>query len=277
MVASKLPNGFSQDFGGREEPCIGIFGPEGSGKTRLAATAGEYASEHGQIPGWIVCDRKTRKTVREVCEELGLDIPLINSKDFITQDEALALALNENFVEVQKVYTKAVRALFEAAVTLGKSPNVNPIIFDSGTQLWDWIAFSHFGRKQDAGKARVWGPPKQDWTDLMDGLSHKKVVITLRAKEEWLNKMEGDKDKSAPTGRLTTDGPPHLGYTVTSLIRLRQERTRKLKEGEDYVERFALDVVQSQDNVGLEGVDEILRGRDITFSNLMMQLRPGEE
>jgi hypothetical protein len=72
------------------------------------------------------------------------------------------------------------------------------------------------------------------------------------------------------------DGPPHLGYTTTTLIRLRCDRIRKLTERETYVDRFALDVYESQDNKGLEGIDGILNGENITFANVMMQLRPEE-
>jgi hypothetical protein len=244
-----------------------MFGMEGSGKTRLCASAGEWARDHGKIPGWLVMDRKTRKTVREVCQELGLDAPYVNEHDFISQKDALGLATNEKFDEVQKTYTAAIRKLFDAAVQLGSMDGVEPIVFDSGTQLWDWIAFSHFGRKQDVGKSRVWGPPKQDWTDLMDALSHKTVLITLRARDEYKN--------DARTGKLMPDGPPHLGFTTTTIVRMTQ-RDGKLSSGESFVDRFGMDVWQSQDNVALEGEDNVLTGSAITYSNLLMQLRPEE-
>lgn len=273
---SKTPKGFSTDLSGRESACIAIFGAEGSGKTRLCATAGEYSKERNERPGWLIMDRKTRKTIRQVCADLGIEHPFINAEDFISQKDALALATNENFANVTSTYVAAIKSLFDAAVQLGADPAVNPIVFDSGTALWDWIAFSHFGRKQDVGKSRVWGPPKQDWTDLMDALSHKTVLITLRAKDEYRN--------DSRTGQLTWDGPPHLGFTVTSVVRLTSDgpfdedtdKPRKLREDETYMDRFSLDVVESQDNKGLEGVNRVLTGENITYGNLMAQLRPEE-
>ncbi len=254
---------FTQDFQRREEPCIAVFGPEGSGKTNLAATAGEWALANGTTPGWLICDRKSRKTVKESCDRLGLPYPYMNANDFISQQDALKLASNEDTKVVIEAYKRTMTKFIEAAVQLGSSDKINPIVFDSGTQVWDWIAYSHFGRKQDVGKSRVWGYPKQDWTDIVDALQHKTVIITLRAKDEY----QGD----TRTGRATWDGPPHLGYTVTSVVRVGFDKKGNY---DDHVERFYLDVVESQDNKGLEGVDRVLSGESVTFTNLLSMLRP---
>lgn len=265
------PAGFSRDFSGREAPAIGIFGAESTGKTRLCATAVEYAAEHGEIPGFLVCDRKTRKTVREVCEELGVELPYINSKDFIAQDKALEIAQldresDADNAKIQKIYQGVYKTLVTAAVELGRDPKINPIIFETGTQVWDWISFAHFGRKQGVGKSRVWGPPKQDWTDLMDGLSHKTLLLTFWERDAF--KGEDRLNFTKP------DGPPHLGYTATSLVRLTCDQKKKLSKDETYIDRFGCDIYESQDNVGLAGVDGVLSGTGITYANLMALLRP---
>ncbi len=267
MKRSDPLSSFSRDASGREAACIAAFGPEGSGKSRLFTTAGIYAATRGKVPGWIICDRKTRKTLRDVCAELGMEIPYINKEDFVSQSDGLALATNNDETVVKKIYTEAIKKVINAAVELGGNDSIEPIIFDSGTQLWDWIAFSHFGKKQEVGRARVWGPPKQDWTDLLDSLSHKTVLITLRSKDEWRNDNR--------TGVQTWDGPPHLGYTTTTVVRLSQS-DRKLKDDETFIDRFSLDVVESQDNKGIESVNGILSGPDIDFTNLMSLLRPEE-
>jgi|SRR5579859_501809 len=269
-MPSKPPSGFTRDFSRRESPCIGVFGAQGTGKTRLCATAGEYAAEHGQVPGWLVFDRKTRKTVREVCAELGMDTPYINAQDFISQADALTLASNSDVEVVKRTYSKAIESVIRSAVELGKTDEVDPIIFETGTQLWDWIAFAHFGRKQDVGKSRVWGPPKQDWTDLLDALQHKTVLITLWERDEYKNDQR--------TGFTKPDGPPHLGYTTTTIIRLTQDRAMKIAEGngQSYVDRFGLDIVESQDQKGLEGVNGVLSGSNVTYSNLISMLRQEE-
>src|SRR5580692_6896771 len=108
--------GFSRDFSGREAPCIGVFGGEGTGKTRLCVTAGEWAKENGKTPGWIVSDRKTRKTVRETCSELELPLPFINEEDFVNRQEALSIATLDRETDHEKiariytgVYTKLLK------------------------------------------------------------------------------------------------------------------------------------------------------------------------
>ncbi len=265
------PSGFSRDFSGREAPCVAIFGAEGVGKTRFCVTAGEYAKERGQIPGWLVCDRKTRKTVREVCEELGLELPFIQKDDFIDQTSALEVAVLDrekeaDNIKIQKIYTEVYQKLVKAAIELGRDPQVNPIVVETGTQVWDWISFAHFGRKQGVGKSRAWGPPKQDWTDLMDGLSHKTLILTFWEKDAYRN------DERA--GFSIPDGPKHLGYTATSQVRLNKDQKKKLTKDESYIDRFSLDIYESQDNVGLAGVNEVLSGDSITYANLMAQLRP---
>ena len=241
--------------------CIGVFGGEGSGKTRLCCTATDWANEHGYVPGWIICDRKTRKTVKDYHAENALQLPLMNQNDFLTQQQAIALATNTNFDEVRKSYEVVTASLFKAVADLAAVKQVNPIIIDSGTWVWDAIGFSHFGRKQDVGKSRVWGPPKQDWTDLMDSLQHKLVFVTLKAKDEYRNDNR--------TGRQTWDGPPHLGYCTTSVVRCNFDPHATV----DYVwDRFSLDVVESQDNVALAGQNGVLTGMDVNLTALLEKL-----
>ena len=256
--------GFSREIVQPDNGCIGIFGGEGSGKTRLCCTATQWAQEHGTIPGWLICDRKTRKTVKDYHAELGLDLPYMNQEEFLSQKDAIALATNTYYDEVKKAYERTTEEFFKAVVKLAGPPKVNPIIVDSGTWVWDAIGFSHFGRKHEVGKSRVWAGPKQDWIDLMDGLQHKLVLITLKAKDEYRNDNR--------TGKQTWDGPPHLGYCTTSVVRCRFESTRPLVEGETYIDRFALDVVESQDNVALAGQDNVLTGAAIDLGSLLAAL-----
>jgi|WetSurMetagenome_2_1015567.scaffolds.fasta_scaffold10394_9 hypothetical protein len=265
------PIGFSRDFSGREAPCIGVFGAAGSGKTRLCASAGEWAKANGTTPGWLVCDRKTRKTVRDTCLELSLPLPFINAEDFVTQREAMDVAVLDRDKDDQKImeiYAKVYGRFLKAAVELAGAPKIDPVIIETGTQLWDYISYAHFGRKQGVGKSRVWGPVKQDWTDLFDALSRKTTLITFWERDEY----KGDNR----TGFTKPDGPPHLGYTATTLVRVTYDRDRRLKDNETYVDRFGLDVVESQDNVGYAGANDVLTGAAINYETLMMLLQPGE-
>lgn len=257
--------GFSQLISQPDHGCFGIFGGEGSGKTRLCCTATQWAADRGKIPGWLVCDRKTRKTIKDYHEEMGLELPAINQADFLSPQQAIALATNTNYDEVKKVYESVITKVLEAVAKLAAVDKIEPIVIDSGTWVWDAIAFSHFGRKQDVGFSRVWGPPKQDFTDLMDSLNHKLTLITLKAKDEYKN------DKR--TNRQTWDGPPHLGYCTTSVIRCNFDAHQQV---DYYWDKFSVDVVESQDNVGQAGVNGVLTGQAITLESLMAILRPGE-
>lgn len=263
---------FTQSLSGREAPCVGVYGPEGSGKSRFCVTAGAWAERKGKIPGWLVLDRKTRNTVRIVCQELGLPIPLINDKDFITRDEALKIAQLDRVkddAEVKSIYTAVYQRILEATVALGEREEVEPIVIDTGTQVWDYISFAHFGRQQDLNDKRagmVWGPPKQDWTDMVDGLAHKTTILTFWQKDEYRN--------NARTGFTIPDGPKHLGHTVTTLVRLSNDRKVKGAEAGEDREKFLLDVYLSQDNCGLEGAMGVLQGDGITYENLLGLLRP---
>lgn len=263
--------GFTQDFSGREAACIGVFGGEGTGKSRFCATAAEWAASRDTTPGWLVCDRKTRRTVREVCELLGLPLPMIQSEDFISPKRALEIAAmdrEKDDAKISGIYTDVIKDFVKQATVLASEPKIDPIVLETGTQLWDWISYSHFGRKQGVGKSRVWGPPKQDWTDLLDALSHKTTLITFWERDEY----KGDER----TNRTKPDGPPHLGYTTTTMVRLNHDDRRKLKDDETFEDRFSLDIYESQEQKGLEGMNGVLTGSAITFMNLMLQIRPEE-
>lgn len=258
-------DGYDREIDRPDNVCLGIFGDGCSGKTHLCATATEWAEARGQVPGWVINDFKARKTIKQYHDENGLKLPYINKNEFITSQQALELATNTDLLKVQKVYTEVIDKLLHAVVSIGAVDEVNPIIMDSGTLTWNWMAFSHFGRKQSVGKSREWGPPKMDWSDMMTGILHKTVLITFRSKDQWKN------DKS--TGRLTWDGPPHLINNTTSIVRCNFDANKQT----DYVwDKFSLDVVESQDNVGLAGVNGVLEGQSITLTNLMNVLRPGE-
>lgn len=258
--------GFSREITQPDNGAIGVFGGEGSGKTHLCCTATDWAQARGLTPGWIICDRKTRKTVKDYHALAGLTLPFMNDADFLSQKDAIKLATSTNYEEVKAAYERTTTTLFASVAALAAVEVINPIIIDSGSWVWDAIAFSHFGRKQDVGKSRQWGPPKQDWTDLMTSLDNKLVLVTLKAKDEYRN--------DARTGKQTWDGPPHLGYNTTSVIRCRFEPNKKNADGTamDVVDKFSVDVIESQDNVALAGIDDVLTGAAITLESLLAVL-----
>jgi len=282
MIAShpiSLP-GFSRSRSKREQPAIAIFGPESTGKTALCVSAGLWAKEHGTTPGWLITERKTEKTIEDRSRELDLEMPLI-SEPFIKPEEASQIIRLDRWIrgkdengkeilnadpKIMEIYSTITARFFDAAALLAKEPGIEPIIIDSGTNIYNWISYSHNGRKQSIGIRTKWGPPQSDWEDLLTGLQHKLTIVTFRSQDEWKGKE--------PTGRIIPDGPRTLGYTVTSQIRLGYDKDKHLRADESFIDRFSLDVWESQDNKGVAGVNNILKGEQITFMNLLSLLRP---
>lgn len=283
------PPGFTRTVTRRDKPAIALFGAESTGKTALAVSAGIWAKEHGTTPGWLINDRKTEKIIEERSCELGLEPPLMNAEPFIKPEEAALIikldrwidAKNENGKDIviadpgiMKTYAAIVQRFMNSASALAENPEINPVIIDSGTIAYNWIAYSHNGKKQAVGQQTRWGPVQSDFKDLMDGLRHKTLLITFWEADEW----KGGK----ATGFTKPDGPKNLGHSVTSIIRLNYDKHKSLRPpnpdrddpGESYIDRFSLDVWESQDNKGISGVNSILKGSQISFINLLSLLRP---
>jgi hypothetical protein len=254
------PVGFDRTFSMKDRPCIAVFAPGYTGKTRFAVTAGEWAASRGTVPGWIICDRKTRQTVEATCTELGIDPPLMSKSDYISAGAALKLANSDDEETTKKVYTEAFNKITEDIIALASNDLVDPIIVDSGTELWEWIGYARLGRREGV-KARYWGPAKRDWKDLFEAVKHKTVIITFWARSEFKD------DKM--TGKTMLDGPPHYSYTTTTIVRLRKEEKAKTD-----AEKYLLDVTESIDNKAVEFEEGLLTGESITFANLMAILRP---
>lgn len=264
---------FVSNFSGREAMALGVFGGEGSGKTRLLSTATAWARERGKIPAWIVFDRKTRATVRQIHQDNGWELPVMNSDDYISRSEALKIAQKDREdakqnAEIQVVYSTVVKKVMQSLEELVDT-KYEPIILETGTAIWDIISFSHHGKKTNVGMARNWGGPKQDWTDLVDFLSDRTFISTFWEKPDYKD------DK--PTGKTKPDGPTHLGYTLTSIVRMncnRNPKTRLVGGIEVTEPHYSLDLYESQENKGLEGTEALLTEDEITFSNLMDLLKP---
>lgn len=264
--------GFSNSIHTIEKPNIAVFAKAFGGKTRFCATAGAWAADRGKVPGWLIMDRKTRQTIKETCKSLGLPIPYYNEQDFISSSDAVKLARldgtkAEDEPKVKEAYSAAIDKVMELGMRLVEQSRIEPIIIDSGTELWDYCGYSRLGRRE--GKlGRYWGPAKRDWKDFFDALKSKTVLVTLWARYEWKKDASGNEKQS---DTLLPDGPPNLDYTVTTLVRLRFDEKKK-----DVEDKYKLDIVDSIDNNAISGVDGVLSGEDITFEGLMELLNVEE-
>lgn len=250
--------GFSINPPADDKLAVAVFGQQGSGKTRFACTAPDPI-------GFIPLDRKARKTVDKIGAELG-KIIIMPDKDFIRTGNPVALA-SYSVDQAKKYYRQHLDSIKKAAFALYDHPQVETIVIDTGSQLWEDILFAEFGRSQRI-MPRDRGSVNQEMIDLLNALSGKNLVITHKAGAVWRNDQ--------PTGNDEAKGFPHLGYHVNLLIEMgidHKKKPVKDKDGEltGWEEgRFYLNVDMCQDNPNIQGPagDKLLVDDMINWDNL---------
>ncbi len=105
---------------------IGLYGPQGSGKTRFAATAPDPI-------GVIPLDRKCRYTIAKTMEEFG-KVVVMPEQDFIRHENPMKLSLMS--VDQAKTYYKEhVHRVMDATFRLAANRDIRTIAIDSASQL----------------------------------------------------------------------------------------------------------------------------------------------
>lgn len=253
--------GFTSDLTPDDKPTISIFGPEGSGKTRFAATA------PGPI-GLLPLDKKSKRTFETISKELGVQV-LSPKEDFISAKDAIKLAQTEDAAWVKQYYTDIYNNILAKGVALAEHPQIKTIVIDTATQLWDWLLFAHFGRKNQI-ETFMRGAVNQDMIDLINALKSKNLILIHRASEEWKDTGEVDKQgkkKQAPSGKFKAEGFSKVGYYSTVTLELINKKKATTPD-----EKFQCKIITCQTNSLLEGQDMAeysLVGEEITFDNLM--------
>ncbi len=258
--------GFTTDLTPDDRPAVSIFGSEGSGKTRFAATSPDPI-------GLLALDKKSKRTFQKVATAMGKQV-LVNKEDYISGKDAIKLAMLDTNVEAQRTqikefYGKLFEKVMNTGLALASHPDIQTIVIDTATQLWDWIMFSHFGRRNQVESYQR-GAPNQDMIDLINALKSKNLVLIHRASEEWKDTGEVDshgKKKQAPSGRYKAEGFTKMGYFATVICELTS--AAKASEPDD---KFKIKLVKCQPNSLLEGQDMgeySLIGEAINWENLM--------
>jgi hypothetical protein len=258
--------GFSSDLTPGDKPTVSVYGQEGSGKTRFAATA------PGPI-GLLPLDRKSKRTFEIIAKTLNTQV-VIPKTDYMKPSDLISISLldsedKESLGKVKKHYSELVKRVMEDAMKLADHPEIQSIVVDSNTQFWDWIMFSHFGRRNQVETFQR-GAPNQDMIDFINALKHKNLVLLHRAAEVWKDTGEIDKNgkkKQGPTGKFKAEGCSKLGYLITCEI----EMVDKAK-AETLDDKFKVRIRECQNNPLMEGVllDEYgVMGESITWDNLM--------
>lgn len=259
----------------RVEPSTGfalaVFGPDGSGKTRLIAQAQAEAELEGKEVGVIVLDRKTRDTLKRECDLLGVEMPLTNKRDYVSAQDAMRLvSLPDStqaeaaaaVTEVKKFYSEVVKRIFEDAVKLASHKQIMTIAVDPFTEFYDYLFYAHFGRKtQIPALSRT--AVNQDAIDFIKAIAHKHVILTHRQAEIWGDKGQRDKEGKVvkePTGRMKLQGYNDIGYQVSGVIQMKADDKKRAPE------KFSVDVIRCQMDVSLEGEKNWLTGEEISWT-----------
>lgn len=263
--------GFTSDTKPDVKPAVCVFGEANTGTTRFGTTL----PTNGGMSGWIALDRNSKATVDEHRVKRGLPI-LINKEPFIGEKAAVEIAMNDDPKKVKAVYAEALKRVIDRLMALHDHKDVENIVIDRCSQLFDYILFSHFGRRNQI-ESFMRGAPNQDMIDIINALSKKNLCLICKATEIWKDTGEVDtqgKKKQAPSGKFKPDGFNQIDRFVTATIELSSGQKKYDMDPEDaYRAKYKCKLIRCKGNTLLEGQDLTdygLAGEGITWENLMM-------
>jgi len=268
----KIP-GMSAGIKVLDAPMIAVYGPEGSGKTRLGAT----------MPGPIAViptDPKTARTLKPLAAKYKREV-IAPDKPFITQAEINTYARMDNAKDIEKIkefYQKVIwdriAPMLEA---IGSHKGVGSILIDNASVLYNWVLYADHGRRTKVPTFER-GVSQQDFTDLLALCRSKPTLLTHHPAKVYKNIVENGKEKGVDTGRIKPEGSSKLGLLCNAVIETRSiEWKPTICKREDWDEdgKFKLFVQTCQPRPLLEGCELELTGEDITWNNLVKTLGLG--
>jgi len=253
--------GFSEDLSPDDRPSLGVFGREGSGKTRLAATAPDPI-------GLIAADKKARRTFEKITREMGKRC-VVNQREYVPERDMRKLAMMSDDgtkddearqLECKRVYRRAIDMVFEDADALANSDSIETVAMDTANQVFTWMLFKHFGRTTQI-------PPlsrqtvNQEMIDLVNLLRRKNTVFINQSTEVWKDKTD-DKGKTvkAPSGVFEPTGYRNMGYLVNVNVEVQNKDLKAAEivacggdEEEMKRKKFRVKVYRCQTNPLIEG------------------------
>jgi len=273
--------GFTYDATPDAKPAICVFGEENCGKSRFGCTA---PHDNGLI-GWLALDKNSKGAVDEFQRSHSGSYIVVNKAPFMTHAQAIKVAMMDKPADTKALYKEVVARVFDAAMALAANKEVESIVVDDGSQFFDMILFSHFGRRNQI-ESFMRGAPNNDFIDFVNALGSKNLVMICRGAEVWADTGEVDsagKKKQAPTGRLKPEGFGKIGKFMTAVVELTARR--KKPSGDDPTvdealrEKYHCKVVTCKGDTLLEGQDLApfgVCGEDITWDNLLAILKVKE-
>lgn len=263
----------------RVEPSTGFalaaFGPDGSGKTRLIAQAQAEAYMEDLETGVIVLDAKTRDTLKQECDLLGVPMPLTNKTDYVTPRDAMKLALIDEESpagrkEIMEFYAKVIARIYADAIKLADHKQIMTISVDPFTEMYDYMFFEHFGRKTQVPQISR-SAVNQRAIDFVKAIRHKNLILTHREGALYVDKGQRDKEGKVvkeDSGRKKLQGYNDIGYQVSAIIQMKADSKKSAPD------KFSVDVIKSQLNVALEGEKDYFSGKEITWQAIKGALWP---
>jgi hypothetical protein len=158
--------------------------------------------------GWLPFDRNSRWTAAKAAKEFDKEI-IIPSEDLIRFSAADVMRLSKMSVDQAiKEHRKHFDNIKELYFRLLDNKRVKSIVWDTMTQSWEWILFSHFGRTQRI-MPRDRGAPNEEIRNLIN-MCDRHLCLVHQSTEIW----ENDK----PTGEFKMAGFPHMEYLVNVCV-----------------------------------------------------------
>lgn len=263
--------GFTSDLTPSDKPTISVFGEESSGKTRFAATMPDADGE-GAI-GLLALDLNCKRTFEKIAKEMKRHV-IANKANYISPVDARRMAMldgekSDELRQVKTFYGEVYKRLLDDAARLADHERIVSVVLDSNTQFWNWIMFSHFGRRNQVETFQR-GAPNDDMNEFISMLNHKNLCLIHRAAEVWKDTGEVDKNgrkKQAPSGKFKLDGCSKIGYLVTTELELFSKA-----KAESLEDKFHVRVRECHTNPLIEGQDLDgygIVGEQITWDNII--------
>lgn len=265
--------GFTYDSTPENRPAICVFGEENVGKSRFGCTA---PHDEGLI-GWLALDKNSKAAVDQYKKQHNANYIVVNKTPLMTHAEAIKVALMDSVEKTKATYTEVMGRVFDKAMELAGHKDIQSIVVDDGSQLFDWVLFSHFGRRNQI-ESFMRGGANNDFIDFVNALGSKNLVMVCRGTEVWADTGEVDKTtgrkKQAPTGRLRPEGFGKIGKFMTATLELTAKRKKPTSDDnkEALAEKYRCKIVTCKGNTLLEGQDLAeygVSGDDITWDNVM--------
>lgn len=269
--------GFTYNSTPENKPAICVFGEENVGKSRFGCTA---PHEDGLI-GWLALDKNSKGAVDEYKRVHKADYIMVNAKPLMTHAEAIKVALEEDPKKTKATYREILDRVFKLGVALAEHKDVESIVVDDGTQLFDWILFSHFGRRNQI-ESFMRGAPNNDFIEFVNAMNGKNLVMICRGTDVWADTGEVDaqgKKKQAPTGRMKPEGFSKIGKYMTAVLELTAARKKPASNADGEIDikkalaaKYRCKVVTCKGDTLLEGQDLEpfgICGQEINWENVI--------